>query len=282
MRLLQGKKIADEIIAHIKRNIAQEKLKPELAVFLIGKNPESRLYVSLKEKAAREAGIIFHKIYFLGNAKEQDILSKIEALNKNPRISGIIVQLPLPKKFNTQKIINAISPRKDADGFHPENLKLFFEGEARLWPVFPKAILELLISSGKVLKNKRAIIIAKSDIFGKTMQKALEYEEIKGEYVLLDKIIQNKKIISQADILISACGSCGIITGKMLKNGAIVIDGGISKRGTKIYGDVDFESAKSVVSFLSPVPGGVGPVTIACLLENVCKAEKLKPNQSLI
>ena len=108
------------------------------------------------------------------------------------------------------------------------------------------------------------------------MQKALEYEGVKGEYVLLDKLVQNKIIISQADIIISACGSPGIITGKMLKKGAIVIDGGISKRGKKIYGDVDFESVKSVASFLSPVPGGVGPVTIACLLENVCEAGKMK------
>lgn len=276
MWLLKGKKIAGNILAGIRRNILQEKIRPELAVFLIGKNPESRLYASLKEKAAREAGIIFHKIYFSGSAKEQGILSKIEALNKNPQISSIIVQLPLPKKFDTQKIINAISPRKDADGFHPENLKLFFESKARLWPVFPKAILELLISSEQSLKDKHAIIIAKSDIFGKTMQKALEYKRIKGEYVLLNKLVQNKKIISQADIVISACGSCGIITGKMLKRDAIVIDGGISKKGKKIYGDVDFESAKSVASFLSPVPGGVGPVTIACLLENVCEAEKLK------
>lgn len=276
MRLLQGKKIADEILVRVKRNMIRERLKPELAVFLVGKNPESKLYVSLKEKAARETGIAFHIIYFSGNVKEQDVLRKIEALNKNPQISGIIVQLPLPKKFDTQKIINAISSRKDADGFHPENLKLFFKGKARLWPVFPKAILELLLSSGQYLKDKRAIIIVKSDILGKTMRKALEYEGIKGEYVLFNKIVQNKEIISYADIVISACGSCGIITGEMLKKDAIVIDGGISKRGKKICGDVDFESVKNVASFLSPVPGGVGPVTVACLLENVCKEERMK------
>lgn len=274
MRLLPGKKIADDILFCLKQNIVQEKLRPELAAFLVGKNPESKLYVSLKKNAARKAGIIFHKIDFAANVKESEVLKKVEALNKDPEISGIIVQLPLPNKFNTQKIINAISPEKDADGFHPENLKLFFENKVRLWPAFPKAIIELLASSGEKIENKKAVIVAKSDTFGKTMQKALEYEEVKGEYVLLNSISQHKEKILQADIIISACGVPGIIKGEMIKKGAIIIDGGIAKKGRKVLGDVDFESVKNIASLLSPVPGGVGPVTIACLLENVYQAEK--------
>lgn len=280
MFLLPGKQIADGILVRLKRDISEEKLRPGLAVLLVGKNPESKLYAGLKEKAAYEAGIIFHRIDLSENIKEQEIVHTIEKLNKDSNISGIIVQLPLPDNFNTQKIIDTISPLKDADGFHPENLKLFFQGQARLWPVFPKAILELLKSSGEKIKDKNTIIIANSDTFGKTMKKALEYEGVKGDYVIFNTIPQHEEKISRADIVISACGIPGIVTGSLIKKGAIVIDGGISKKGRNVFGDADFESVKNVAAFLSPVPGGVGPVTIACLLENVYKASKLKMEKS--
>lgn len=268
MKLLKGRKIANEILADVKLKIKKQKLEPRLAVILVGENKASKLYIELKAQAAKKVGIKLILYKFKSGAKEKDIIKLIKLLNKDKKINGILVQLPLLKKYHTQKIIGAINSQKDADGFsaksgHPS--KNFIKP----LPVFPAAIIKLLESTRINLKNKKGIVISNSDIFGKIMIKAMEKGKIKAIYLLSKNFKKNIDKIKSSDILITAVGKPGIINGKIIKKGAVVIDGGIAKRGKKVLGDVDFNSVAGIAGYLSPVPGGVGPVTIACLLENV-------------
>lgn len=276
MKLLEGKKISEKIFGDLKKKINTKRIKPGLAVVLVGDDKASQTYVFLKEKAAKKVGINFYKFKFKKNIPEKIIVEKIKELNMDKKVNGIIVQLPLPEKFNMQKIINLISPQKDVDGFHPKNLKLFFEGKEKIWPVFPKAIIKMLEFSKLGLKNKNAIIVANSKKFGETMKKALQRKNIKNKYILEKEFKKNPEKIKKADIVITAVGKPKMIKSEMIKTGAIVIDGGITKKNKKTMGDVDFSSVSKKASFISPVPGGVGPVTIACLLENVYLASLKK------
>jgi methylenetetrahydrofolate dehydrogenase (NADP+) / methenyltetrahydrofolate cyclohydrolase len=269
MQLLKGKKIAGKILMDLKKAIIKQKLKPGLAVVLVGENKASKVYVGLKKKAAKAVGINFYLYKFKAREKESTVIGKIKELNQDKKIKGIIVQLPLPEGFSTQKIINAVDAQKDADGFHPVNLKAFLADKIRVYPVFPKAIIKILEFSRAKLKNKRAIIIANSKIFGETMEIALRQKGIKAEYILAGKIKKESVKIKNADILITAVGKPGLIQGDMIKEGAVIIDGGITKVGKKVVGDIDFDSIRNRASCITPVPGGVGPVTIACLLENI-------------
>jgi methylenetetrahydrofolate dehydrogenase (NADP+)/methenyltetrahydrofolate cyclohydrolase len=264
MQLLEGKKIAEKILQKLKKKISNAKKKPGLAVILVGENKASQTYVNLKEKAAKKVGINFSKFTFKKNISEKIVLDKIIKLNANPKIDGIIVQLPLPAGLHTQKIIKAIQLSKDVDGFSAQNNK-----QTALRPVFPEAILKLLLSSCKELKNKKAIILANSNIFGETLKAVLKKQKIQADYILFKDLKNNLRKIKKADILVSAVGQAGFLKGEMVKKGGIIIDGGITKKDKKVFGDVDMQSVSKKVAFLSPVPGGVGPVTIACLLENV-------------
>jgi methylenetetrahydrofolate dehydrogenase (NADP+)/methenyltetrahydrofolate cyclohydrolase len=239
--------------------------KPELAVILIGNDEASRLYVDLKEKKAKEVGIEFHKYLLSENDKQEDVFALIEILNNDPQISGIILQIPLPDKFETEKIISSISPLKDVDGF---------SAKGKLLPVFSMAIMKLIESSGKDLGGKSAVVVVNSKEFGENMSKVLQEKKISAQWIFSNDLEKNLDKIKSADVVVSAVGKAGIINGEMLKDGAVVIDGGISKLGKKVLGDVDFSSVKERDIFLSPVPGGVGPVTIACLLSNVYLAFK--------
>lgn len=271
MRLLRGKKIASEILANIKKKIERDESKPGLVVILVGENKSSKLYIKLKARAAKKIGMGFVLFKFKGSAKEKEIIKLIKKLNKDKNTNGIIVQLPLPKKLNTQKIIKTISPNKDADGFNPKNTREFLKGQGKIYPVFPLAIIRLIESARVDLKSKKAVIIANSEIFGKIMSAALKTKINRVEYIISNKIKDSLDIIRNADIVITAIGKPKLIKGIMLKKGAIVIDGGIKKIGKKTLGDVDFNSAVKIAGYLSTVPGGVGPVTVACLLENVYK-----------
>jgi methylenetetrahydrofolate dehydrogenase (NADP+)/methenyltetrahydrofolate cyclohydrolase len=268
MDILEGKKIADAILKKLRDEIKREKISPSLAVILVGKNKASEIYVKLKFRRAKEIGINLSIFRFGDSVNEQKVISEIRKLNKNKKIHGIIVQLPLPKKLNTQKIINSISPMKDADGF--------FKKTDKLLPVFPQAIMKLIESSEEKISGKKAIVVANSKIFGETMKKTLEAKKVKAEYILAENISKNIDKIKKADILVSAIGKKGIIKGNIIKRGVIVIDGGITQKGKKVFGDVDFESVKNTARFISPVPGGVGPITIACLLQNVYLAAKIQ------
>ncbi len=270
MKLLEGKKISEKILASLKKKISIKKTKPELAVILVGEDKASETYVFLKEKAAKKIDMSFHKFKFKENVPEKEIIEKIKELNANKKISGIIVQLPLPKKFHTQKIINTIFLQKDVDGFSSQN------NSKGLQPVFPKAIIKTLESSKANLKNKKTVIIANSKIFGETMQEALKRKKIESEYILSKELKQKIDKVQKADIIISAVGKINLIKSDMIKKGVIIVDGGISKKNGKTFGDVDFRNVSQKASFISPVPGGVGPVTIACLLENVYLASLKK------
>lgn len=283
MKLLKGKTIANKILANIKAGIEKQELKPALAVVLIGENKASKLYVKLKAQAAKKVGINFYLYKFKSGAREKEILGLIRKLNEDKKINGIIVQLPLPSGFNAQKIINRISPRKDVDGFSVggESLPAGQSGALgghsaefclKPLPVFPKAIISLLESSGEKMEGKSAAVLAKSQKFATTMKEALKRKKIRPKIFLLKNPQRKMDFLKNFDIVISACGYPKIIKGEMLKKNAIVVDGGITKKGKKVLGDADFDSIKKVAGYCSPVPGGVGPVTVATLLENVCKA----------
>lgn len=272
MQLLYGKPIADKILNRLKDDILANDKKPGLAVISVGDNQASQLYVSLKEKKAQEIGMNFSKFEFNENIPESEITNLIQKLNADEKINGIIVQLPLPNVFNNEKIISEINPEKDVDGF---------SDKSKLEPVFSQAIMLLIESSGEILDNKKAVIVANSDGFGQTMAKMLFKKNIQAEYFIAKDISANADKIKEADIVISAVGLQGIIKGEMLKNNAIIIDGGINKVGEKVFGDVDFASAKQKNGFLSPVPKGVGPVTIACLLDNTYLAFKAQQKEKL-
>lgn len=274
MEILDGRKIADRILEDLKNKIAQDNLRPVLGVVLVGENEASRIYVDLKGKAAEKVGVGFHKIKMGEDALEEDVLAEVSRLNADPEVSGIIVQLPLPSHLDKIKIIQAIDPKKDVDGFHGENIELFFSGQERFFPVFPGAIMELLKSTGLELKNKKAVIICNSQEFGKTMQVALQAGKISSRYFFQDDVQDNMVDFSEADILITACGVPDLIRGEKLKGGVIIIDGGITRVGDRVQGDVNLASVQNLAGYLSPVPGGVGPVTIACLLQNVYLATK--------
>jgi len=276
MKLLYGKPVAEEILSRLKGDISLCEQKPGLAVILVGDDSASQIYVNLKEKTAKEIGMNFFRFDEPENISQDEILKQIAKLNADDDIDGIIVQLPLPEGFDTQKIIESIDPKKDADGFHPVNMELFLSSDGGVTPVFPRAIMQLIKSSGEKLEHKTGIVIANSDEFGGIMCAMLSRENIALQYILAENILSNLEKIKASDIVVSAVGSPGLLRGEMLKDGSIVIDGGIEKVGEKVFGDVDFASTEALDGYITPVPGGVGPVTIACLLENVYLAFKPK------
>jgi methylenetetrahydrofolate dehydrogenase (NADP+)/methenyltetrahydrofolate cyclohydrolase len=290
MRLIRGKIIARHILAKMYEDIRRGKITPGLAVVWVGNDQASKIYIGLKKKAAKKIGIKFYLYRFSKNNKTSDVIKKIKLLNKNKDIHGIIVQLPLPKKFNTQKIIDAIDPRKDADGFHPQNIKLFFAKREFIWPVFPRAIVKMIESVPVNKKIKNAVILSRSELFGKVMAEGLSRKKIKTKMAIIkgklgvrgfngtiEKVGIVGNDLKKSDLIISATGIPQFIKGEMIKKGAVIIDGGITKVGKKVSGDVDLESVKKIAGAVSPVPGGVGPVTVATLIENVIQlAERSK------
>jgi methylenetetrahydrofolate dehydrogenase (NADP+)/methenyltetrahydrofolate cyclohydrolase len=274
MKILNGKKIGQAILQDLKKKIAKEKIKPSLGVVLVGNDKASKIYVGLKKKAAGEIGMKFKLMKFSDKTEEKEIRKAIEKLNKDENVHGIIVQMPLPKHLNSKRIIKSINPKKDVDGFHKKNIQLFLSGEESFAPVFPGAIMKLIEKSGKNLKNAKALAVVNSKEFGEMMVAVLKRKGAKAEYVLRKDLKNNLKKIKKANVLISACGIPGLINGIMVKNGAVVIDGGIAKVGKKTLGDVDSKSTKKLSGFISPVPGGVGPVTVAMLLQNTYEAMK--------
>jgi len=270
-QIIDGKALAKKIRAEIKKEIAELGIVPGLAVILVGADPASHLYVGLKEKAAAEVGIHFEKYLFFATEPEEKIIAKIEELNIRPDIHGIIVQLPLPQNYDENKIIAAIDPKKDADGFHPENIKKLLSGEPKIVPPVISGILKLIESTGVELKNKKITILANSEILAKPLEKILTGNDVK-------KIIAPETLtteISDADIVISALGRAKIITADAIKDGAILIDVGTTRlEDGATVGDVDPDSTSEKAGWITPVPGGVGPMTVAELLQNVLRLAK--------
>ncbi len=269
MKLLDGHTIANAHYEVLKTRVLALDRTPSLAVVLVGDDYASQLYVKLKEKAAKKVGIDFHKYFFADGISENELIESISFLRNDNDIDAILVQMPLPVGYDTHKIVAAMGARKDVDGFHPHNIKQFIAGDDVIYPVFPQALLTLAEASGTKLEGKNAVIVGHSDLFTQAMVAACTREGLVIHKVRCDAVATMHKVISHADIIFTACGTPNLITADIVKEDAIVIDGGISAVGEKTVGDVAFDSVAKKASYLTPVPGGVGPVTIACLLENV-------------
>ena len=264
VEILDGKKLREKILDELKLKIEKFPQKPSLVVILVGENPASKIYVNNKKKTAQNLGINSEVINYPFDVTEQELLDKIEELNNDENVTAILVQLPLPSHISKENVINAISPSKDVDGFTPYNFgKLFSGSEPMVYPCTPKGILLLLDEYG----IKHAVIIGRSNIVGRPLSQM--FLNRNATVTVCHSHSENlSDIIKTADIVVSAAGK-NIVKGEMLKSGCVVVDVGIFKdENGKTRGDVDFETSSQVASYISPVPGGVGPMTIASLMLN--------------
>lgn len=266
VQILDGKKLREKLLDDLKKKIDKFQTKPTLVVILVGENPASKIYVNNKKKTAEKLGINSQVINYSADISETELLSKIEELNNDKNVTAILVQLPLPEHISKENVINAIAPEKDVDGFTPYNFgKLFSGEEPTVYPCTPKGILLLLDEYGITLEGKHVVVIGRSNIVGRPLSQMLLN---RNATVTVCHSRSNLDIIKTADIVISAVGK-NIIEGEMLKSGCVVVDVGIFKdENGKTRGDVDFETSSKVASYISPVPGGVGPMTIASLMLN--------------
>jgi methylenetetrahydrofolate dehydrogenase (NADP+)/methenyltetrahydrofolate cyclohydrolase len=273
--LIQGQAIAASLRASIRQELDHwptSKARPCLVVIQVGDDPASSVYVRNKVKACEEAGIVSEHRRLPADSREQDLLQNIDALNQNPQVHGILVQLPLPKHLDAAKLIDRIDPNKDVDGFHPINSGALFSGQPRLVPCTPAGVMVLLEHTKVALRGAEAVIVGASNIVGKPQAMLLLAA---GATVTLcnSKTKDLQAHCQRADILVAALGKPGFIRAEMVKPGAVVIDVGINRlESGKLSGDVDFEGASAKASWITPVPGGVGPMTIAMLLANTLKA----------
>jgi methylenetetrahydrofolate dehydrogenase (NADP+) / methenyltetrahydrofolate cyclohydrolase len=275
--IIDGKKEAQLLRNEIKKEINLIKSKnnkvPGLTVILIGDFAPSQIYVKNKEKNAKEVGINSEIVRYPKEVSEQEVLKKIKELNDSDAVSGILVQLPLPPQINKEKIINAISSLKDVDGFHPINVGNLSSGYNAIVPCTPLGCLLLIKKIEPNLSGKHAVIIGRSNLNGKPMAQLLLKENCTVT-VVHSKTKDLKTECLKADILIAAVGVPNLVKGDWVKENSIIIDVGINKVGDKIIGDVDFDAVKEKVKAITPVPGGVGPMTIACLLKNTLECFK--------
>ena len=275
--IIDGKKEAEIIRSELKKEISDLKSKtnktPILTVILIGEFAPSKIYVKNKERSALEVGINSRIIKYPENVSEKEVLIKIEELNKDKNVSGILVQLPLPKQIKKEKVINAIDPSKDVDGFHPINVGNLSSGYKSIVPCTPLGCLLLIKKVEKNLSGKHAVIIGRSNLNGKPMAQLLLKENCTVT-IVHSKTKNLQQECLKADILVAAVGVPNLVKKDWVKDNAIVIDVGINKVGEKIVGDVNFEELKDKTKAITPVPGGVGPMTIACLLKNTLECFK--------
>lgn len=273
--ILDGKKLRDKIFEDLKNKIDKMKKKPTLAVILVGENPASQIYVRNKKKTAEKLGINSLSIEYPADISEKELVAKIEELNNDKNVTAILVQLPLPKHINKNKVIDAILPQKDVDGLTPYNLGKLFSGEKPyVYPCTPKGILLLLDEYNIELDGKNIVVIGRSNLVGKPVAQMLLNRN--ATVTMCHSHTKNlSEITKTADIVVSAVGK-NVIGEKMLKSNCVVIDVGIFRdENGKISGDVDFENVSKVTAYISPVPGGVGPMTIASLMLNTVElAEK--------
>jgi methylenetetrahydrofolate dehydrogenase (NADP+)/methenyltetrahydrofolate cyclohydrolase len=277
LQLLDGKKLSTKIKENLKNEISEFVSKtgttPGLAVLLVGNDTASHTYVAMKAKACKEVGLysIVHEMP--DTVKEVDILSTIKMINENPKVHGLLVQLPLPKHVDATKILEAVDPAKDVDGFHPFNLGRLVAGLDTFVPCTPLGVMELLAEYGIEVKGKDCVVVGASNIVGKPMASLLLNA---GATVDICHIHTKdlKAHTKNADMIFVGVGKAGLITADMVKEGAVVVDIGINKVGDKLVGDVDFDEVSKKCTYITPVPGGVGPMTIAMLLSNTLKAAK--------
>ncbi len=269
---IDGKKLAATFRANLREKIANSGLKPAIAFVLVGEDPPSQSYVRMKGKACAEVGILSLKIELPEKISEAELLNVIHKLNIDPKVTGILVQMPLPKHINEQKIILAIEPSKDVDGFHPTNVGKLITGDPKaIVPCTPLAVIKLLQANKIETEGKHVVVIGRSNIVGRPLANLLSQKKEYGNATVTLAHSHTKDLASitkQADILIAAIGKPHFITKQHVKMGAVVIDVGINRLDGKIVGDVNYNQVASQCSFITPVPGGVGPMTIAMLLEN--------------
>ncbi|PIQ97207.1 MAG: bifunctional methylenetetrahydrofolate dehydrogenase/methenyltetrahydrofolate cyclohydrolase FolD [Nitrospinae bacterium CG11_big_fil_rev_8_21_14_0_20_56_8] len=278
MQIIDGKKVSDEILtgiaAEVERLKAETGRAPGLAVVLVGNDPASAVYVRNKKKACARAGFVSFEHHLPASASQEEVLDLVTRLNADPEVNGILVQLPLPKQIDEKKVIETISPAKDVDGFHPVTVGNLVTGNVLFSPCTPAGIIALLDYYKVPIEGQRAVIVGRSNIVGKPVAFLLlarhatvtlchsRTRDLPGE-------------IRSADILVAAIGKPEFVTGDMIKEGAVVIDVGINRVEGKLVGDVQFAEASKKASFITPVPGGVGPMTIAMLMQNTLKAFKI-------
>lgn len=281
MHLLNGKELAQKLQQEMTQEVTELKekgLQPGLAVILVGEDPASQVYVRNKERAANNIGM-YSVVYRLPETtSEAALIAKIEELNQDDKIHGILVQLPLPKHINEDVVLDTIDPVKDVDGFHPMNLGNLFAGKPTMIPCTPAGIMELIKLSGIDLAGKNAVIIGRSNIVGKPMAHLL-LQANATVTICHSKTKDLPKVAKQADVLVVAIGRANFVTADFVKEGAVVIDVGINRdENNKLTGDVKFDEVAPLTSFITPVPGGVGPMTITMLMRQTIDAAKRKEN----
>jgi methylenetetrahydrofolate dehydrogenase (NADP+)/methenyltetrahydrofolate cyclohydrolase len=269
--ILDGKKIADMRLKILKEEIGNSGLSPRLATVIVGSDPASQMYVRMKHRACGQVGIGSVGMEMAGEVTTEQVLQAVTRLNDDTDIDGILIQLPLPKQVDTERVIAAVRPDRDVDGFHPFNLGLLFSGRPRFAPCTPQGIMTLLAEYKIEVSGTRAMVIGRSIDVGRPMSALLTNADATVT-VCHSKTKNLPEEIGQADILVSAIGKAHFITREMIKPGAVVIDVGINQLNGKLVGDVDFAAVKDIASAITPVPGGVGPMTIATLMENTYRA----------
>ena len=287
--IIDGKQVAADVRAEVAAKVAELKTKgvsPCLAVILVGENPASVSYVTGKQKALAEVGMVDRSVHLPESTSEEELLKLIDELNADDSVHGILVQLPLPKHINEEKVIMAISPEKDVDGFHPVSVGNLMIGRPGFLPCTPHGIIVLLKKAGIETSGKHAVVIGRSNIVGKPVSILLARKDTNCTVTMCHTGTKNMaEITRQADIIVVASGHPHTLTADMVKDGAVVIDVGVNripdstkKSGFRLIGDCDFDDLKEKTSFITPVPGGVGPMTIAMLMQNTLESAERKAN----
>jgi methylenetetrahydrofolate dehydrogenase (NADP+)/methenyltetrahydrofolate cyclohydrolase len=276
-KILDGKaaaeKIREEVRAGVEKLRAGHGITPGLTVIIVGDDPASKVYVDSKHKACGELGIASQVVRLAADTAEGELAAHIDRLNADPAVHGILVQLPLPGHIDTDKVLDRIRPDKDVDGFHPVNVGNLALGREALVPCTPHGVMKLLAMEGIATEGKRAVVVGRSNIVGKPMASLL----LAGNATVTvchSRTRDLAAVCREADILVAAIGKAGFVTADMVKPGAVVIDVGINRVEGRLIGDVDFAAVKEIAGAITPVPGGVGPLTIAMLMDNTLKAAK--------
>jgi methylenetetrahydrofolate dehydrogenase (NADP+)/methenyltetrahydrofolate cyclohydrolase len=274
-KILDGKSLAASIRVDLKKKVdalVRRGVKPGLAVILAGDDPASKVYVRNKTRACEEVGVRSQQVDYPASVTQEELIGRIRKLNADPAVHGILVQLPLPKNIDSARVLEAVAPQKDVDGFHQANLGALLAGRPRVVPCTPAGVMRLLEHAGVALAGKHAVVIGRSNIVGKPVAMLLLQKDATVT-ICHSKTANLAEIARQGDVLIAAVGKAKLVTAGMVKPGACVIDVGVNRLADgKLAGDVDFESVKEVAGAITPVPGGVGPMTIAMLLENCVKS----------
>lgn len=286
-QVIDGKQVAQDIRAELTQECARLKeqgIVPGLGVVLVGDDPASRSYVTAKERACKEVGLYSDDNRLPADTSQAELVKLIKKLNADPKINGILVQLPLPKHLDEAEILMTIDPAKDVDGFHPVNVGKMVVGEKGFLPCTPHGIVQLLVRSGASIEGAHVVIVGRSNIVGKPLANMLMQKKANANATVTVCHTRTKDVASftrQADIVVAAAGRPNTITADMVKDGVIVIDVGVNrvdddskKRGYRLVGDVDFEAVKEKAALITPVPGGVGPMTITMLLYNTVDSAK--------